>query len=181
MAIDKELVKGKILYTDSTHIRANASNSKYENEEYEEIITEDESLLTLVNEKKEAKGQKPLQPAKDKTKKKSRKVSKTDPDSGYMHRDRKPVGFYHLLHGTVDSSHNIILGLSVTPGNVHDATVYVDNLDNIFETFDIIPKYTGSDAGYFNLNVLEQLSERNLNPVIGPRKYAGKKGKKSKY
>lgn len=181
VAIDKGLVKGKIFYTDSTHIRANASNSKYENQEYEEIITEDESLLTLVNEKRESKGQKPLKPAKDKTKIKSRKISKTDPKSGYMHRDRKPVGFYHLLHGTVDSYHNIILGLSVTPGNVHDATVYVNNLDNIFETFEIIPKYTGADAGYFNLNVLEELSKRNLNPVIGPRKYAGKKGKKSKY
>lgn len=181
MAIDKGLVKGKIFYTDSTHIRANASNSKYANEEYEEVITEDESLLTLINEKRESKGQKPLKPAKEKTIVKSRKVSKTDPDSGYMHRDRKPVGFYHLLHGTVDSANNIMLGLNVTPGNVHDATVYIENLDNIFEALDVIPKYVGADAGYFNLNVLEELSERNLTPVIGPKKYAGKKGKKSKY
>ncbi|MCR1898997.1 IS1182 family transposase [Irregularibacter muris] len=181
MAIGKGLVKGKIFYTDSTHIRANASNSKYENKEDEEIITEDESLLTLINEKRESKGQKPLKPAEEKLITKSKKVSKTDPDSGYMHRDRKPVGFYHLLHGTVDSMHNIMLGIHVTPGNVHDATVYVDNLDHIFESYEIIPKYVGADAGYFNLNVLEELSERNLIPVIGPKRYGGKKGKKSKY
>lgn len=60
-----------------------------------------------------------------------------------MHRDKKPVGFYHLLHGTVDSANNMMLGLSVIPGNIHDATVYIDNLDNIFETFDVIPKYAG--------------------------------------
>ena len=181
MAIEKGLVKGKIFYTDSTHIRANASNSKYENETYEEIISEDESLLALINEKRLSKGQKPLNPASDKVETKTKKVSKTDPDSGYMHRDRKPVGFYHLLHGTVDSSNNILLGLKVTPGNVHDSTVYVECLDEIFNNLEIIPKYVGADAGYFNIDILEDLSERNLTPVIGPRKYAGKKQKKSKY
>lgn len=54
---------------------------------------------------------------------------------------------------------------------------------------DTIPDHTtisynrtnvGADAGHFNLNVLEALAERNLTHVIGPRKYAGKKGKKSK-
>lgn len=29
MAIENDFVKGKIVYTDSTHVRANASNSKY--------------------------------------------------------------------------------------------------------------------------------------------------------
>ena len=96
------------------------------------MISEDESLLELINEKRVSKGQKPLEPAEDKIVTKTKKVSKTDPDSGYMHRDRKPIGFYHLLHGTVDSANNILLGLKVTP-------------------------------------------------VIGPRKYAGKKHKKSKY
>jgi hypothetical protein len=71
-----------------------------------------------------------------------------------------------------------MLVINVTPGNVHYAIVYVDNLDHIFETFEIIPKYVGADSGYFNIDVLEELSERNLTPVIGPR---GKKGKKSKY
>lgn len=181
IAMEKGLVKGKILYTDSTHIRANASNSKYENETYEEIISEDESLLTLINEKRTSKGQKPLEPAEDKVETKTKKISKTDPDSGYMHRDRKPVGFYHLIHGTVDSAHNILLGLKVTPGNVHDSKVYIECLDEIFSNLEVIPKYVGADAGYFNIDILEELSEKDLIPVIGPRKYAGKKGKKSKY
>ena len=181
LAMENKLVSGKIFYTDSTHIRANASNSKYTNEEKETIITEDESLLALINDKRVSKGQKPLKPADDKVVRKNTKISTTDPSSGYMHRDRKPVGFYHLVHGTVDGENNIILGLRVTPGNVHDSTVYIENLDEIFQTLEIIPTYVGADAGYFNLNVLEELAERNLTPVIGPRKYAGKKGKKSKY
>ena len=110
-------------------------------------IEEDESLLMLINEKRISKGQKALKPAESKIEVHSRKVSKTDPDSGYMHRDRKPIGFYHLVHGTVDSSNNILLSAHVTPGNIHDSTVYIDNLEDMFEKLDIAPKYAGADAG----------------------------------
>ncbi len=181
VAIRNKFVKGKIVYTDSTHVRANASNSKYENIEVERVIKEDESLLMLVNDKREKKGQKPLEPAEDKVEVKNKKVSTTDPDSGFMHRDRKPKGFYHLVHGTVDSKHNILLSAHVTPGNVHDATVYTDNLAEMFTELKLSPKYVGADAGYFNLNVFEELANKNLTPVIGPKRYAGKKHKKSKY
>lgn len=181
MAMEADFIKGKIVYTDSTHIRANASNSKYENVEEERVIKEDESLLKLVNEKRLSKGQKALDPAEPKTIVKNKKVSATDPSSGYMHRDRKPLGFYHLAHGTVDSANNFLLGLHVTPGNVHDATVYIDHLDHIFDELSLSPDYAGADAGYFVIDVLEKLANRGLTPVIGPRKYAGKKGKKSKY
>lgn len=181
MAISHELVKGKIVYTDSTHVKANASNSKFENKIEERVIEEDESLLMLINEKRASKGQKPLASAGPKIESVERKVSTTDPDSGYMHRDRKPVGFYHLVHGTVDSEHNILLSAHVTPGNVHDSTVYIENLDAMFEALKLAPKYAGADAGYFNLDVLEELVNRKLTPVIGPKKYSGKKGKKSKY
>ena len=58
-----------------------------------------------------------------------------------MNRDRKPRGFYHLVHGTVDSKHNILIGLKVTPSNLHDASVYVENLDELFQTLPLTPKY----------------------------------------
>lgn len=175
MAIEHNFVKGKIVYTDSTHIRANASNSKYENEVVERVIDEDESSLMLVNEKRISKGQKALPPGDAKVETKNMKVSKTDPSSGFMHCKRKPIGFYHLAHGTVDSYHNILLSLHVTPGNVHDSTVYLDNLEDMMHEFELSPKYVGADAGYFGYNILEELATRNLIPVIGPRKYAGKR------
>ena len=181
MAINYDFVKGKIVYTDSTHVKASASNSKFESVTEERVIEEDESLLMLINDKRISKGQKPLKPAEPKKEVHTRKVSKTDPDSGYMHRDRKPVGFYHLVHGTVDSSNNILLSAHVTPGNFHDSKVYIDNLDDMFQKLDLAPKYVGADAGYFNLEIFEELATRGITPVIGPRKYAGKKGKKSKY
>ena len=181
MAIDRGLVKGNIVYTDSTHVKANASNSKYNNITEEHVIEEDESLLMLINDKRISKGQKPLKAQESKIEIHNRKVSKTDPDSGYMHRDRKPIGFYHLVHGTVDNANNILLSAHVTPGNVHDSTVFIDNLEDMFEKLALAPKYVGADAGYFNHDILEELCNKGLTPVIGPRKYAGKKGKKSKY
>ena len=35
---------------------------------------------------------------------KETKVSRTDPDSGYMVRDGKPKGFFYLDHRTVDAA-----------------------------------------------------------------------------
>ncbi|MDQ0497335.1 hypothetical protein QOZ95_005576 [Paenibacillus brasilensis] len=52
------------------------------------------------------------------------KVSKTDPDSGYMIRDGKPEGFFYLDHRTVDMKYNLITDVHVTPGNVHDSVPY---------------------------------------------------------
>jgi transposase len=63
-AISHGLVKGKIVYTDSTHIKANASLSKFENENYIIEEEEDPELLERINEKRESKGQKPLKKKK---------------------------------------------------------------------------------------------------------------------
>ena len=98
-----------------------------------------------------------------------------------MHSDRKSVGLYHLLHGIVDSDHNILLNAHVTPRNVYDATVYIENIEDMMQALPLTPKYVGADARYFSLDILEELTSKDLHPVIGPRKYGGKKGKKSKY
>lgn len=54
------LIDGKILYTDSTHIKANASLSKFENQEVIKVEAEKPELLKKVNEKRHCKGKKPL-------------------------------------------------------------------------------------------------------------------------
>lgn len=181
-AIEKDLVKGKIVYTDSTHIRANASNSKFESEDVEIEISSN-THLDRVNSVRERHGQKPLKEKENKVKTKHKKISTTDPDCAFMRRDRKPTGFYFLDHVTVDSSYNIILDAHVTAGNVHDAIPYLSRLDYIRDTFELPKplKYACADAGYFNNNVLLGLKERNLKPIICPTKYQKQPGKDSKY
>lgn len=179
------LIKGKVIYTDSTHIRANASNSKFENVE-EEILVDKNKDLDRINAVRERHGKKPLPELDPKVETKNRKVSKTDPDSGYMHRDRKPKGFFHLDHRTVDSSYNIILDAYVTPGNTHDSIPYLNRIDHIRELVSSLEntqeiRYVCADAGYFTNNVLRGCKERHVTPVIGAAKNFKKKGKDSKY
>ena len=63
-AINNGLVAGKTVYTDSTHIKANASLSKFENEEYIIEEEEDSQLLEKINEKRKSKGKKALKKKK---------------------------------------------------------------------------------------------------------------------
>ena len=43
-----------------------------------------------------------------------------------MKRPGKPEGQYYLSHQTLDTDHGVILGVTVTPGDVHDSVPYLD-------------------------------------------------------
>ena len=73
-AINLDMVKGKILYTDSTHIKANANKQKYTKKEVEKSTKWYlEELEDAVNETREKHEQKPL---KKKKKSQNQKKSK---------------------------------------------------------------------------------------------------------
>lgn len=67
-AMHHNLIEGKIFYTDSTHIKANASLSKFDNQEVVTTEIEDENLLNRVNDKRQSHGKKPLKKKKKKKK-----------------------------------------------------------------------------------------------------------------
>ncbi|WP_226349844.1 IS1182 family transposase, partial [Alcaligenes sp. 13f] len=98
------------------------------------------------------------------------KVSRTDPDSGFMVRDDKPRGFFYLDHRTVDSKHAIITDTHVTPGNVHDSQPYLNRLDRQCERFGFAPDRVGLDAGYFTPQVCHGLEVREIAGVMGYRR-----------
>src|SRR5664279_851478 len=70
-------------------------------------------------------GKKPLQDKPRAPAEKETKVSRTDPQSGYMVRDGKPKGFFYLDHRTVDGRLGIITDTYATPANIHDSIVYL--------------------------------------------------------
>jgi len=180
-AIQKGLVGGQTLYTDSTHLKANANKRKARNEERPVRAS---SYLESVNQAVEADrlahGKPPLKPDKRAPKTKNIKVSTTDPDSGYMHREQKPQGFFYLDHRTVDGRHNIILDTHVTPGNVHDAQPYITRLDTTIERFQLNPVAVGLDAGYFIAPVCDALEQRQIAGVFGYRRPVRTKNKLKK-
>jgi IS5 family transposase len=172
-AIGHGLVGGDVLYTDSTHMKANANKKKFEIHTVTQTPTDYLTALEVaIDEDRIANGKAPLKEKAGDTEPKTRdiKVSTTDPDSGYLTREGKPQGFYYLDHRTVDGKYNIITDTHVTPGNVHDSKPYLARLDRQLTAFNIYPYTVGLDAGYKTAGICKGLEDRNIEGVIGYRR-----------
>ena len=170
LAVNKGLASGTVLYTDSTHLKANANKNKYDLAEVE--VKPQAYLAALeaaIAEDRAEHGKKPLKQSDAEPETKQIKVSRTDKDSGYMVRDGKPKGFFYLDHRTVDGRHAIITDTHVTPANVHDSAPYLGRLDRQRERFGFNVRAVGVDAGYAAAAITQGLEERNIYGVIGYR------------
>ena len=176
-AMRRGLVDGKVLYTDSTHLKANANKQKFE-KQLVSRSTRDylADLESDVNEDREAHGKPALSPKSLEPEVKETRVSTTDPDSGYLVRDGKPKGFYYLDHRTVDGRHNIITDTHVTPGNVHDSIPYLERLDRQRDRFGFEVESVGLDAGYSTASICKGLEGRGIYGVIGYSRPVHRKG-----
>lgn len=176
-AMKRKLVGGRIFYTDSTHLKANANKNKHIQAEVEaDRQAYMGALDQAVQEDRLAHGKKPLAPRSKAPAKREIKQSTTDPESGFMVRDQKPKGFFYLDHRTVDAKCNIITDVHVTAGNVHDAVPYLSRLDRQKSTFAFDMQAVGVDAGYFTAAVCKGLEDRGLYGVMGYRRPTHKKG-----
>jgi transposase len=182
-AIRRKLVDGKVLYTDSTHLKANANKNKYDLVQVQQTPAAYlQALDAAVDEDRAAHGKKPLprDDAEDSGDSppptKEQKISRTDPDSGYMVRDDKPKGFFYLDHRTVDARHAIITDTHATPANLHDSVPYLARLDRQREQFGFAVQAVGLDAGYFTPMVCQGLEERDIAGVMGYRRPNHKPG-----
>jgi transposase len=170
LAVKKGLASGTVLYTDSTHLKANANKNKFDIAEV--AVKAQEYLAALdqaIDEDRAAHGKKPLKASEAEPDTREIKVSRTDADSGYMVRDGKPKGFFYLDHRTVDGRHAIITDTHVTPANVHDSVPYLGRLDRQRERFGFKVRAVGVDAGYAAAAITQGLEERNIYGVIGYR------------
>ena len=171
LAVNKGLASGTVLYTDSTHLKADANKNKFDVAEVAVKPMEYlEALDAAIDEDRAAHGKKPLKdkPASE-PETKEIKVSRTDPDAGYMVREGKPKGFFYLDHRTVDGRHAIITDTHVTPANVHDSVPYLGRLDRQRERFQFNIRAVGVDAGYAAAAITQGLEQRNIYGVIGYR------------
>lgn len=170
-AIRRGLVDGKILYTDSTHLKANANKNKFEERAVQRSTrTYLEALEEEINDDRRTHGKKKLKEKESETETKEIKVSTVDPESGYMVRDGKPKGFFYLDHRTVDGQHAIITDTHVTPANVHDSIPYLDRLDRQRQRFGFEVEAVGLDAGYFTPGICRGLEQREIYGVMGYRR-----------
>ena len=176
--MDKGLVGGTILYTDSTHIKAKANKHR------KALVTVDtspkeymEELDEQIDLDRESLNKKPFDrddndpdsPSGGGTAK--RMISLTDPDSGQQTREGKPDGFHYSEHRTVDSKNNVIVNVHVEPANVNDITPVSTILKEIRQRLGQLPKYMGFDAGYHSAWIAHLLEKNKIQGVIGYRRH----------
>ncbi len=176
-AMKRKMVEGKTLYTDSTHLKANANKRKF----IDKIVRSNtksylSELDEAVEEDRRNHGKKSLKSKPASTPVKRIKESTTDPECGFMYREGKPKGFYYLDHRTVDGKFNIITDSYVTSGAAHDSGPYLGRLDRQIERFDFDVKEVGLDAGYFTSHICKGLVDRKIFGAISYRRPNKRKG-----
>ncbi|MCL2436684.1 MAG: IS1182 family transposase [Clostridiales bacterium] len=170
ICIEKGLVDGKVILTDSTHVRANASRQseikvvvekeaayymgrldKYEAAEREKLESEGKIMPKKPGDKQDAP-----------PKLIERRVSTTDPDAGFLKRPGKPLGMHYLDHQSIDAKKGIIVDVTVTRGNVSDVAPYLDRIDYIRENIGLQVEAVGVDSVYDVGLVHQELSDKNI-------------------
>lgn len=143
-------IEAKTVFIDATHIKANANKKKNR-----KVLAErtarvyDEQLRAEINADREAHDKKPLKDKDDDDVPPPQKeitVSTSDPDCGLFHKGEHKVEFAYTAHVVCDA-HNFVLGCEVTPGNVHDSTVFDTVYDEVTGKFGEI-EAVAVDAGY---------------------------------
>ena len=102
------------------------------------------------------------------------------PDVSVIWKNRLRRYFY-LDHRTVDSKHNIITDVFVTPGNTNDVKPYLGRLRTQIEKFGFAVKYVGLDAGYNVSTICKYLYEMGIQAAMGNRRGCQQKGIYGKY
>lgn len=185
--IEKKLVGGNILYTDSTHIKAKANKHRKVLVTVEETPKEYiEELNAQIDLDRKILGKKPFDHDDDDKPPKSgsgktQMKSLTDPESGQQNRDGKPDGFHYSEHRTVDSKNNVIVNVHVEPANINDITPLASILKEVKRRLGSLPKYMGLDAGYHNAQVAHLLESNGIQGVIGYRRHTHKTEHYGKY
>ena len=84
-ALEHGLIGGRVLYTDSTHLKANANKRHFEVHQVEQTPAAYlDELEAAIDADRQAAGKKPLKRDDDEPPPKEIKVSTVDPDAGFM-------------------------------------------------------------------------------------------------
>ena len=169
--MEQGLVEGKLILTDSTHIKANASkkselrvtvehNTSQYMAELDRRASEERKRLELPKQER-------LRPALgpqyvEKT------ISVTDPEAGRLNRPGKPEGPHYLSHQSLDAKEGIIVDVAVTPGNMTDATPYLPRINHMCEHIGLPIEAVGVDSAYDIGLVHQTLSEQNIEIYTPP-------------
>lgn len=174
-AIGHGMVDGRVLYTDSTHLKASANKNKFDVVQVEQTPSayhwmrlstrtvwrtarSRSSAMTTATGKLVAR----LTPSR------SRSAAPTRTAATWC-ATTSPRASSTWTTRTVDAKHAIITDTHVTPASVHDSQPYLARLDRQRERFGFEVRAVGLDAGYFTPMVCHGLESRGIDGVMGYR------------
>jgi transposase len=167
------LVDGKVLYSDSTHIKANANKKRFlvraVPQSTRHYVAELEAAIELDRAEH---GKKPLRGRKGVAQKSREvKVSTTDPESGYLMREGKPECFAYSEHRTVDGCYSIVTDVHVTAATVHDSVPYTGRIERQRSAYGFAVQKVALDAGYLTAWNAHWLETQGIYAVIAHRRF----------
>ena len=175
--IEKGLVSGRVVGADSTHVRANASRASEELVEvaeetgvyWERLDDYEEEGLEELERRTGKRRKKRTKQLKRDNRRSHKRVSRTDPESGHLKRPGKPEGPHYLAHQAVNSDYGIIVGQTVTAGDVNDSVPFLGLIEHIHEN--VVPIQTATaDAAYDFPLPHRALSELGIDFFVRPQK-----------
>jgi len=166
LCVDAGLVSGKLLLTDSSHVKANAGKKSKIKIEVERGMTEYFARLDAYEaEERERLGLPEITREAPKPKKLGQTKSVSDPDVGWMVRPGKPEGFHYLAHQTIDAQNGIIVDVAVTPGNTPDCLPYVEQIDRCADALNALNIEVGAvcaDSAYDTAIIHHEMEKRKI-------------------
>lgn len=191
LCIEKGLVSGKLVVTDSTAIKANVTVGKNETTAVEPAYTPQEYLNVLdeaveraETELKQRRGIQGGDSTEEGDTSKPRsgvklpeprevKVSQTDPDARFVTRPGKELGYYYRAHQTIDSKHGIIVDAHATRGNLPDHIPFAQRLPYVQEKHGLSIESVAADAAYDEGFVHYVLVKRGIKGFIARKTKRG--------
>ena len=199
--IKYELVDTSTIFVDATHVKAAANSRKMRKEiANQEALWYEEDLQKEINEDRERHGKKPLKnnddnnppppssddglttnttddSSKNSPHIKTKKVSATDPESGWFHKGEHKHVFAYCIESACDK-HGWVIDYSVHPGNEHDSRTFKTLYDKI-KIYN--PKMIVADAGYKTPAIAHMLLEDGIQPLFPYKRPMTKDGFFKKY
>ena len=134
-AAEEGYLDTEAIFVDGTHIKANANLKKQAKKTVpKEAKRYARELFDEVNRDREMHDKKPLPEGNSEQNPPEEKevvVSTTDPENGLFHKGEHKKCFAYEAHTACDK-HNFVLGVHVTPGNVHDSTTFDSLYDELY-------------------------------------------------
>lgn len=142
--IEQGIVTGENIVSDGSFIPANVSSGSKIEVKQTVLKSTVHYMDELDEEMSQQKGYRKAEPTeKEVTVLKSR----TDPECGYIHQERKK-GLGYLAQMTVDTENGIIIGVDCYPANRRESDIVLEHLKRIKQDTGLRIKNLALDAGY---------------------------------